>query len=120
MKFTRRHFIGSSSAAVIVAGMKAQGKVFGANNRVRVCTIGFNGQGGSHIRSILEMKNDAEYVALCDVDAKVRAKGAKLVETAQGKAPKLYTDMREALQQSDIDAVTIATPNHWHALATLW
>ena len=120
MKLTRRHFLGSSAAAVIVAGMKAQGKVFGANNRVRVCTIGFNGQGGSHIKDILTMKDDAEYVALCDVDAQVRAKGVKTVESAQGKAPKVYQDMREALQQSDIDAVTIATPNHWHALASIW
>ncbi|MSU49123.1 MAG: Gfo/Idh/MocA family oxidoreductase [Opitutus sp.] len=120
MKLTRRHFIGSSAAAVIVAGMKAQGKVFGANNRVRVCTIGFNGQGGSHIKNILTMKDDAEYVALCDVDDNVRAKGAKTVETAQGKGPKVYKDIREAVQQADIDAVTIATPNHWHSLAAIW
>ncbi len=120
MNVTRRHFIGSSAVAVTVAGMKAQGVVFGSNNRVRVCTVGFNGQGGSHIKGILEMKQEAEYVALCDVDANVRAKGAKLVTDAQGKAPKLYTDMREAFQQKDIDAVTIATPNHWHALAAIW
>ncbi len=120
MKLNRRHFIGSSAAAVIVAGMKAQGKVIGSNNRIRVCTVGFNGQGGSHMREILGLKNEAEYVALCDVDANVLAKGAKTVEAAQGKAPKLYRDMREALQQKDIDAVTIATPNHWHSLAAIW
>lgn len=120
MKFTRRQFLGTSAAAVIVAGMKAQGKVIGSNNRVRVCTIGFNGQGTSHIRDILALKQEAEYVALCDVDANVRAKGAKLVEAAQGKAPKLFKDLRDALQQPDIDAVTIATPNHWHALAAIW
>ena len=90
----------------------AKGKVFGANNRIRMCTIGFNGQGAGHIKDILEMKDEAEYVALCDVDAIVRAKGAKLVESAQGKAPKLYKDIREALQDQSIDAVTIATPNH--------
>jgi predicted dehydrogenase len=120
MKFTRRHFIGSTAAAVIVAGMKAQGKVFGANNRIRICTCGFNGQGSSHIKDILAMKDDAEYVALCDVDANVRDKGAKLVEAAQGKAPKLYTDIREALRDSEIDAITIAMPNHWHSLAAIW
>ncbi|MGH7957034.1 MAG: Gfo/Idh/MocA family protein [Opitutaceae bacterium] len=120
MKLTRRHFIGSSATAVIVAGMKAQGKVFGSNNRIRACTIGFNGQGSSHINNILELKDQAEYVALCDVDANVLAKGAKTVEAAQGKAPRLYKDIREALQQKDIDAVTIATPNHWHALASIW
>jgi predicted dehydrogenase len=121
MNLTRRHFIGSTAVAVTVAGMKAQGVVFGSNNRVRVCTVGFNGQGGSHINDILKnLKEDAEYVALCDVDDNVRAKGAKLVTDAQGKAPKLYKDMREAFQQKDIDAVTIATPNHWHSLAAMW
>jgi predicted dehydrogenase len=120
MKFTRRQFIGSSASAVIVGGMKAQGKVFGANNRIRMCTIGFNGQGSSHIKEVLELKDQAEYVALCDVDANVLAKGAQTVTKAQGKAPKLYKDMREALQQSDIDAVSIATPNHWHTLAATW
>ena len=120
MKLTRRHFIGSTAAAVIVGGMKAQGKVFGANNRIRVCTIGFNGRGGSHIKDILGKKDEAEYVALCDVDANVLARGGKTIEAAQGKAPKLYKDMREAFQNKDIDAVTIATPNHWHSLAAVW
>src|SRR5688572_31300306 len=114
MKFTRRHFIGTSAAAVIVAGMKAQGKVIGSNNRIRVCTIGFNGQGSSHMKDILSLKDEAEYVALCDVDSNVLAKGVKTVEAAQGKAPKTYKDIREALQDKNIDAVTIATPNHWH------
>jgi predicted dehydrogenase len=120
MNFTRRQFLGSSAAAVIVAGMKAQGNVIGANNRIRVGTIGFNGQGGSHIKDILAMKADAEYVALCDVDANVRAKGGATVAAAQGKAPKLYQDMRELLQDKEVDVVTIATPNHWHALASVW
>src|SRR6185295_12384159 len=101
-----------STTAVIVAGAMARGKVFGANNRIRMCTIGFNGQGGSHIKDILGMKDDAEYVALCDVDSDVLEKGAKTVEAAQGKAPKKFKDIREALQDKDIDAVTIATPNH--------
>lgn len=120
MKLTRRTFIGSSAAAVIVAGMKAQGTVLGANSRIRICTCGFNGQGSSHIKDILAMKADAEYTALCDVDANVREKGAKLVEAAQGKAPKLYRDIREALQDKEVDAITIAMPNHWHSLAAIW
>ena len=74
--------------AVIVGGMMAHGKVFGANSRIGVCTIGFNGQGRSHINDILKLKDDAQYVALCDVDSEVREKGAKLVTDAQGKALK--------------------------------
>jgi predicted dehydrogenase len=118
--FTRRQFLGSGAAAVIVAGMKAQGPVIGANNRIRVCTIGFNGQGGSHIRAVLALKDEAEYTALCDVDATVLERGGKTVAAAQGRAPKLYRDVREALQDKEVDVVTIATPNHWHALASVW
>jgi len=120
MKFTRRQFIGKTTAAVIVAGTMAHGKVFGANNRVRVCTVGFNGQGKSHIKDILDLKDEAEYVALCDVDSEVLSGGAKVVQEAQGKKPKLYKDIREALADKEIDAITIATPNHWHSLAAIW
>ena len=120
MELTRRQFIGKTTAAVIVGGMMAKGKVFGANSRIGMCTIGFNGQGRSHIKDILELKDEAEYVALCDVDSEVGARGAKIVEEAQGRAPKLYQDIREALQDKNIDAVTIATPNHWHSLAAVW
>jgi predicted dehydrogenase len=120
MQLTRRQFIGKTSAAVIVAGTMASGKVFGANNRIRVCTVGFNGQGGSHISDILKMTDEAEYVALCDVDTNVLERGAKNIEKTQGKAPKTYKDIRDALQDKEIDVVTIATPNHWHSLATIW
>lgn len=120
MKLTRRQFLSKTATAVIVAGTMARGKAFGANNRIRMCTIGFNGQGGSHIQSILGMKAEAEIVALCDVDASVLARGAKTVEAAQGKAPKTYRDLRDALNDKEIDAVTIATPNHWHSLAAIW
>jgi len=120
MQLTRRHFISKTATAVIVAGSLARGKVFGANNRIRVCTVGFNGQGRSHINDILKMKDDAEYTALCDVDSTVRERGAKMVTDAQGKAPKLYIDIQEALADKEIDAITIATPNHWHTLAAIW
>jgi predicted dehydrogenase len=120
MQFTRRQFLRKTSTAIIVAGAMAQGKVFGANNRIRMCTIGFHGQGGTHIHDILEMPDEAEYVALCDVDSTVLDGGVKTVADKQGKAPKKYKDIREALQDKEIDAVTIATPNHWHTLATVW
>lgn len=121
MQLTRRQFLGKTATAVIVAGTMARGKVFGANDRIGVCTIGFHGQGGSHIRDILGMKNNpAQYVALCDVDSTVREKGAGVVAKAQGKAPALYQDIRKALEDKNIDAVTIATPNHWHSLAAVW
>ena len=119
MNVSRRKFLGSSAAAVVAAGTMARGKVFGANDRIGVCVIGFNGQGNSHIREVM-MQDGAEIVALCDVDEKVLKRGVKSVEETQGKAPKTYTDMRDVMADDSIDAVTIATPNHWHSLATIW
>jgi len=63
MELTRRQFLSKTATAVIVAGMMAHGRVFGANNRIRMCTVGFNGQGGGHIRNIMGMK-DEEIVQL--------------------------------------------------------
>ena len=117
---TRRQFLSKTATAVVVGGLMARGKVFGANNRIRVGTIGFHGQGGSHMKDILGMEDDAECVALCDVDARVLEQGAKQVAAAQGKAPRTYKDVRALLEDKELDAVTIATPNHWHALAAIW
>ena len=121
MNLTRRHFIGSTATAVIVAGMKAQGKVIGANDRVRVGTVGFNGRGGSHIKAFLDMKDGGvEMAGLCDVDQNVLAAGAKQVEKASGRAPKLFKDVREMVASKEVDVVSTATPNHWHSLVAMW
>jgi predicted dehydrogenase len=119
MEMTRRKFFGATASMAIVAGMKAQGQVIGANDRIRVCTIGFHGQGGSHLSDVMATEG-AEIAALCDVDSRVLNVGVKRVEKEQGKAPKTYSDMREVMADPDIDAVTIATPNHWHSLAAIW
>jgi predicted dehydrogenase len=120
MKLNRRTFLAGSAATVIAAQNTKRAVARDVNGRIGVCTIGFNGQGGSHIKDILEMEDEAEYVALCDVDSEVLERGAKYVESIQGKRPKLYRDVREALADKDIDAVTIATPNHWHSLGAIW
>ena len=120
MELNRRSFLAASAVTVIAARSKASAAVRDSNSRIGICTIGFNGQGGSHLKDILQMKEEAEYVALCDVDSEVLERGAKFVESVQGKRPRLYRDMREALADKEVEAVTIATPNHWHSLATIW
>ncbi len=120
MELTRRQFLSKTATAVIVAGTLARGRVFGANSRIRMCTVGFNGQGGSHLKDLLKAKDEAEMVALCDVDTTVLDRGAKNVETEQGRAPRKYRDIRQALDDKEIDAITIAAPNHWHSLASIW
>ena len=120
MAISRRTFLAASAATVVAAQSASRAAQRDVNSRIGVCTIGFNGQGGAHLKDILEMKDEAEFVALCDVDSEVLERGAKIVEEAQGKRPKLYRDIREALADKSIDAVTIATPNHWHSLAAIW
>jgi predicted dehydrogenase len=120
MTLTRRTFLATTAVSALAARTTSFAAKPDANSRIGVCTIGFNGQGGSHIKDILKMKDEAEFVALCDVDSEVLERGAKLVEEAQGKRPKLYRDIREALTDKSIDAVTIATPNHWHSVAAIW
>lgn len=118
MAVSRRQFLGNSTA-VIVAGMAATGKVFGANDRVRVACIGIRGRGAGHIQFMAENPG-SEVVALCDVDNDVLASAAKTLQEKTQKAPFTTVDMRELFSRDDVDAVTIATPNHWHTLAAIW
>jgi predicted dehydrogenase len=119
MEFTRRSFLGASAAAVLAAGTMTKGRVFGANEKIGVCVMGIGGRGGSHI-SAFSSSPDSEVVALCDVDERILRRVAAGLKDKTGKEPKTYTDVREALQDPDVDALAIATPNHWHTLATIW
>jgi predicted dehydrogenase len=92
----------------------------GANDRVRVAVIGIRGMGQSHINSYQALPN-VEVAALCDVDENLFAERVDKLFVKKGKRkPKLYTDIRTLLEDKDIDAVSIVTPNHWHALAAIW
>ena len=122
MPLSRRQFLGSSAAAVLVAGTMAKGKVFGANERIRMAVIGLNGRGGNHMKGWLDHP-EAELAALCDIDASVmQKKGLDFLKEKYPdlKPPKTYNDMRKLFEDKDIDAVSIATPNHWHTLAAIW
>ena len=118
MNLSRRKFLGASAAAVI-AGTATQGAAFGANDRIRMCCVGIRGRGGEHIKSFGSSEN-SEVVALCDVDDKVLQSRAKQVQKSSGKRPKTYRDIRDVLADDSIDAISIATPNHWHSLMAIW
>ncbi len=117
MSVSRRAFLGSSAA--VAAATVLPNTVFGANERVNVCCIGIRGRGGSHIDAFCDQEG-SNVVALCDVDKRVLEGRADQLEQKTGKRPKTYVDMRDAMADDSIDAITIATPNHWHALATVW
>jgi predicted dehydrogenase len=120
----RRDFIKSSAAAAAVGTLgfnikSSATNVKSPNDTVRVAVVGFHAQGGAHIREYLKMQN-VEIAALCDIDDSVRAKGCQEVEKASGKKPKDYVDVRKLLEDKSIDAISIATPNHWHSLIGIW
>ena len=119
MPVTRRQFLGTSAAAVLVAGAMSKGTVFGANERVRVGVAGINGRGGSHLEGFGKC-DGSEVVAICDVDKRVLEARAKWLADNTGKRPKTFVDIREMLADPEVDAVSYATPNHWHALGAVW
>ncbi len=126
-KISRRRFLQDSLALLTItalpaplwASAKVARKQVSPNDRIGAAVIGFNGQGKSHIRQLLAQP-DVDIVALCDVDEAVWPLGLKIVEDAGRPKPKTYQDLRKLLEDKDVDVVTIATPNHWHALAAIW
>ena len=117
---SRRSFLKVSIATAAVFSLPrwTWAKQGGANGDIRIAVVGFRGRGGSHIQGFSGL-HGVRVVALCDVDESVLAKGAKDFEKKNQKV-KTYTDIRKLLENKDIDAISIATPNHWHSLATGW
>lgn len=120
----RRSFIGSSAAAIAATGMITRSSSAGdANAKIRCAVIGVNGRGwGAHVGTIQKLaeKDNVEVVALCDPDEALLGKRAEEFEKKYGRKVVTDKDMRNIMQRDDVDVVCIATPNHWHALATIW
>jgi len=91
----------------------------GANDRIRVAVAGVKGRGRSHIAALLAQPN-VEIAYLCDADKDVVGPALGLIEKAGAKAPVVVQDVRKVLQDKTVDALTVATPNHWHVLAAVW
>ena len=121
----RREFLKTTAAAsaafslFTVAGTKASAKVLGANDRINIGVAGIKGRGGSHIDAFAKMK-DVEVSYLIDPDKSLWDSRAKAVKDRGGNDPKTITDIRKALEDKSLDAVSIATCNHWHSLITFW
>jgi len=121
--FTRRSFLKTFSvaAAGLVFSARSWAQVAGANGDLRVAVVGLNGRGKSHLQSLRGIKG-VRVVAFCDADTAVleRTKATKVDGATPYAGVKTYVDLRELLASRDIDAVTIATPNHLHALQGIW
>jgi predicted dehydrogenase len=111
----RRNFL-LSSAAAGAAALKAAPSI---NDTVRVACVGIRGQGKAHIHMYSQMPT-VEIAALCDVDESVLNQRTQEMVSAGKKKPTGYTDVRKLLEDKSIDAISIATPNHWHSLMGIW
>lgn len=119
----RRTFLKAASAGALALAnaptILAQSGWKGANDRVRVAVVGIHGMGQNHIKEYLKLKN-VEVAAICDVDENLYGDVIKKLWAGQEKKPQTYFDMRKLYEDKSIDAVSVVTPNHWHALASIW
>ncbi len=106
------------STAVLTAGAAVRG-LASPNDTVRMAVAGCGGRGSSHVSAWSSMPN-VEIVALCDVDESHIADKLKGLEAKGKRKPATYVDFRKMLEDKNIDAVSLATPNHWHTLQTIW
>jgi predicted dehydrogenase len=120
--FNRRQFIKQTGlAGVGLAALGKLGSLRGAespNKKIRVGIMGVNGRGMSHVASYLSLPN-CEVAYICDVDSRALDKAVAAVVKKQVTKPKGVTDFRRMLEDREVDAISIATPNHWHAPATI-
>ena len=115
---TRRSFL--DSAAIGAAGLavattaRSYAQIVGANDRVNFAVIGLNGRAGAHLSALQANRAKARIAYVCDVETNILAKFAAATKDTMGEAPRTEQDFRHALASRDVDAVSIATPDHWH------
>ncbi|MCA9117837.1 MAG: Gfo/Idh/MocA family oxidoreductase, partial [Planctomycetaceae bacterium] len=124
-QFLEDSLLAAASAAVassVAAGpgpLYAEDKVKGPNERLRVAVLGVRGRGGSHLGGF--RRGESEVVAIVDPDEAIgQTRGVESVEKSTGRKPAFYRDLRRVMDDPEIDVISIATPNHWHALASIW
>ena len=119
---SRRSFIKKTAAvgsAAIVMPTIVSSKVFGANDRINAAVLGVNGRGKAHIKGLMA-QNNVRVTTLCDPDMNVLKERQITFKETYGEDVKLVQDLRRIMDDKDIDVVSIASPNHWHALSVIW
>jgi len=130
----RRHFLQDTAAIAAslaaIPTMRSQAretdddadadrKPASPNATLRVAVCGVKGRGMEHIEGWSKQK-DVRITTICDVDLNVTGRATNAIERRYGSQPKVVQDIRRVLDDTNIDAISVATPNHWHALATIW
>jgi predicted dehydrogenase len=115
---TRREFL--DTVAVGAAGLavgstaKSYARILGSNDRLNFAIIGLHGRGNAHLSALKANNNAVRITHVCDVDSNTLKKFSASVQQVMGYPAASNGDFREVLAQKDVDAITIATPDHWH------
>ena len=121
---SRRSFIKKSSLAFVAGGIlphfsaKSYAQIMGANEKINVSVMGVNSRGNALAQNFASQEN-CDVIHICDVDRRAVAKCTTSLAKRQNVQAKAFTDFRESLENKDVDALVIATPDHWHAPASL-
>ena len=122
MPFTRRHFLRTTTAAAasIALPLSTASRVLGANDEIRVGVVGLGVRGGGEHIPRMQAQKGVRVAAICDPDQKRLAAAAAHVKKHYGHTPETFVDVRKMLERKDLDGISIATMQYWHALGTLW
>ncbi len=118
MTVTRRQFINSiattAAGAALAATAKSYARILGSNERVNFAVIGLNGRAHAHLDALKANRSAARLSCVCDVDSDILKKFSDSVADHMGEGAASEKDFRHVLERKEIDAITIATPDHWH------
>ncbi len=124
-RVSRRQFLRTSATATATATLygglvvsRGLAQTTAASNKIRVALIGSGGMGRGDLDTFF-LNPEVECPVVCDVDDKMIAEASKLVEQRRGKRPDTTREFERVLERKDVDAVIVATPDHWHALPTV-
>ena len=112
---TRREFTSGAAALAAASSAKSYANILGANDRLNFAVIGLNSRAYAHLSSLKANQAKARISHVCDVDSVILQKFAAATQKSMGTAPATDKDFRNILALKDVDAITIATPDHWHA-----
>lgn len=116
---SRRQFHRTVAASAVALQVKSAKAAPGPNDRIRIGAIGYGGRGTGNLAAFLD-NPEVECAVVCDVDEKHRAKAAAHVEKQGGNKPDAVNDFRKVIERNDLDAIVVSTPDHWHALPTIY
>lgn len=123
-EFIKKSAVGTAGLSIGAMGFtaKSYAAIAGANERINVAVIGIRNQGTVHLNAYCGLKetHNVQVRTVCDTDENLFAAAVKLVDDKTGVKPATTWDLRTVYDDKSIDAVSIVTPNHWHALATVW